>query len=254
MKYAIISDAHANPLALAAALTDAHRRRCDRFVLLGDMTGYGYDVVDVVRIVRENFDVVLMGNHDSACVGLEPWMEVHTNKNYHVDVLQRGELSSDDVEWIKALPYLHVEGNAAFVHGDFTCPEAWRYVFYPQDAIMNMMERDEQLLFCGHTHHAEAWELSPDMSLSVRHSYPRPKRMERSVSKTFMVKTGCRYVINVGSVGYPRFDTCSTYVIYDEGAHRITFRHMPFDLGAYAEKLSGKGISIPFWLDDLLHL
>ena len=72
MKYAIMSDAHANPLALETALADARAARCGKFILLGDVTGYGYDPKRTLDIVRRNFDVVLMGNHDSACAGLEP--------------------------------------------------------------------------------------------------------------------------------------------------------------------------------------
>ena len=76
MKYAIMSDVHANPRALKVALEDARRLGCEKYVLLGDVTGYGYDVKTALAEVRKNFDVVLMGNHDSACVGLEPVWEV----------------------------------------------------------------------------------------------------------------------------------------------------------------------------------
>ncbi len=49
------------------------------------MTGYGYDPKATLEIVRTNFDVVLMGNHDSACVELEPEWEVQMNNNYDFD-------------------------------------------------------------------------------------------------------------------------------------------------------------------------
>ena len=76
MKYAIMSDVHANPAALEKALKDARAVGCEKFILLGDITGYGYDPKRALELVRENFDVVLMGNHDSACLGLEPEWEV----------------------------------------------------------------------------------------------------------------------------------------------------------------------------------
>ena len=79
MKYAIMSDVHANPKALETALSDARAAGCDKFILLGDVTGYGYDPKKTLELVRANFDVVLMGNHDSACVGLEPEWEVKMN-------------------------------------------------------------------------------------------------------------------------------------------------------------------------------
>ena len=249
MRYAVISDAHANPLALEAALADARKRRCDRFVFLGDVTGYGYDVRTTVRLVRENFDVVLMGNHDSACVGLESLLEVHLNKNYHVDLMHRDELDGEDIEWLKSLPRVHSEADAAFVHGDFTCPEAWLYITTYQDAAHNLSSRSESVLFSGHTHRALALECSEDGGARLR--YPSHSGND-AVTKTIPIKNECRYVVNVGSVGYPRADRCSTYVIYDAEARRLTFRRIPIDIPAYAEKLVGHGINLPLWLSDAL--
>ena len=253
MKYAVMSDVHANPEALKTALEDARRRRCEKFVLLGDVTGYGYDVVETERIARDSFDVVLMGNHDSACVGLEPWMDVHTNRNYFLDLRQHDQLPDGELSWLRGLPYVHSTKDAAFVHGDFTSPQSWRYLFAPQVVAANLVMRVEQILFCGHTHHAAAWEYLPRAkTLRIRHAFERGTRLEMAVSKGFKVKDGCRYVVNVGSVGYPRFDTCSSYVIYDDVSRRITFRHLPFDLRAYAERMAAHGIPIPLWLEDAM--
>ena len=102
MKYAIMSDAHANPQALETALADARAAKCGKFILLGDVTGYGYDPKRTLELVRENFDVVLMGNHDSACVELEPEWEVITNYNYDFDRMARELL----VPWSTAKMYL----------------------------------------------------------------------------------------------------------------------------------------------------
>ena len=157
MRCAVMSDAHANPLALKAALADARRRRCRKFLFLGDTTGYGYAVTETLRLIRENFDVVLMGNHDSACVGLEPWLEVHANRNYHVDLMHREELDEEELRWLRNLPYFHVEGEAAFAHGDFTDPPAWNYILGPREAVASLAAQKERILFCGHTHHAAAW-------------------------------------------------------------------------------------------------
>lgn len=249
MRYAVMSDAHANPLALETALADARKRRCEKFVFLGDVTGYGYDVKETVRLVRENFSVVLMGNHDSACAGLEPWMEVHMNRNYHVDLIHRTELSEAEIQGLKALPYVHAEGNAAFVHGDFTCPAAWHYIFSPQDAVVNLTVQPEQILFCGHTHHAAALEMTEGGTARILYS-PGPE--PEACVKSFPIKASSRYVVNVGSVGYPRCEFCSTYVIYDTALRRVTFRHLPVDIPAYAEKLKAQGIRLPLWLSDVV--
>lgn len=252
MRYAVMSDVHANPAALAAALADARRRGCSRFVMLGDTTGYGYDVKEATRLVRESFDVVLMGNHDSACLGLEPEMEVMCNRNYHVDVKQRGQLSEEELAWLRARPYLHIEGDMAFVHGDFTVPPAWNYIFYPRDVAVNLFSRTERILFCGHTHHASAWELAAGPVLRPRLMRYLSNPAVRADTRSFALKGGSRYVVNVGSVGHPRADRCSVYVMYDSDADRLTFRRLPVDLKAYAADLDKGGIDKPRWLCEAL--
>ena len=69
MRYAIISDIHANPVALEVALADARSHQVDRVVCLGDVVGYGPDPVEAVALCRSSCDVVLMGNHDAAVAG-----------------------------------------------------------------------------------------------------------------------------------------------------------------------------------------
>lgn len=248
----MMSDVHANPAALAAAVADARSRGCSRFVLLGDVTGYGYDVKGALKLVRENFDVVLMGNHDSACLGLEPKYEVSSNRNYWVDVMQREVLSEDERGWLRDRPYLHIEGDMAFVHGDFTNPSAWNYVFSIQAAIVSFFSRTERILFCGHTHHAAAWEMHGSGFVRPRLLRHLSRPAVRADTRSFALKGGSRYVVNVGSVGHPRADRCSTYVIYDSDADRLTFRRLPVDLVAYAAALDGAGVDQPLWLHDAI--
>ena len=252
MTYAIMSDVHANPAALEAAVADARKRGCGRFVLLGDITGYGYDVKSALKLVRENFDVVLMGNHDSACLGLEPEYEVSCNRNDRVDVMQREVLSEDERGWLRGRPYLHEEGDMAFVHGDFTNPAAWNYVFSIQAAVVSFFSRTERILFCGHTHHAAAWEMQGGRAVRPRLFRHLSRPAVRADTRSFALKDGSRYVVNVGSVGHPRADRCSTYVIYDSDANRLAFRRLPVDIVAYAAAIDKAGVDQPLWLHDAI--
>ena len=124
-----MSDVHANPKALNTALDDARRLGCEKFILLGDVTGYGYDPKESLEIVRKNFDVVLMGNHDSACVGREPEWEVMTNNNYDLDRMAREQLTEEERQWLREREYLYEEAGFACAHGDFSQPRAWNYIF-----------------------------------------------------------------------------------------------------------------------------
>ena len=252
MKYAIMSDVHANPAALEAALADARSLGCERFVMLGDTTGYGYDAKRALDLVRESFDIVLMGNHDSACLGFEnrPWDLA--NPNYDLDRSQRSSLSDGDVKWLQGRRPLRVDGGMAFAHGDFTDPKAWNYIMGAEDAAASFEARRERLLFCGHTHHAEVWSVSRSR-LVTRPSEGRVKSPPSAPELLeFARKEGARYIVNVGSVGYPRRDLCTTYAVCDPAADSFAIRRLPFDFKGYVKSMLSLGVNLPLWLYDLL--
>lgn len=68
---AVISDVHANLPALEAVLDDIEARGIERVWCLGDTVGYGASPVECLRLVREQCELVLAGNHDLAAVGDE---------------------------------------------------------------------------------------------------------------------------------------------------------------------------------------
>ena len=192
MRYAVMSDVHANPQALERALADARAQGCETFFMLGDTTGYGYDVVRAA--------------------------------------------------------------SAVFVHGELTRPRAWNYMLDENAARVNFaaLAPHEQVLFCGHTHHAAAWSLSPRGRVYAKYERRLEMPTLRAESISFRLKPGWRYVVNVGSVGYPRVDFCSVYAIYDPERHQITYRRLPFDFKHYIESMIARGLPLPWWLEELL--
>lgn len=253
MKYAIMSDVHANPRAFAVALADAKSRGCVRHILLGDLTGYGYDASESIVMAQRACDVVLMGNHDSACLDLETDVGSLLNPNYALDHRQRKQITDAQVKWLRSRPYSHEEENLAFAHGDFVNPRAWNYVFDTSGAVRNFLSNPADLLFCGHTHHAAAWEMIPEKGIfrpkcddKLTHPAVKPE------SISFTAREARRYLVNVGSVGYPRNDLCMTYVIYDSDSRRVTFRRLPFDFKSYIMDMIAHKVSLPDWLQELL--
>ena len=247
-----MSDVHANPAALETALEDARMNGCGMFILLGDMTGYGYDAKSVVERCMDSFDVVLLGNHDAVCTGLDAGVHVILNRNYDVDRMQRAELSDGELEWIRGRECAYEGRGFVCVHGDAMAPRAWGYILGPEDAERNFRHFTERILFCGHSHHAAAWELSQDGLVHER----LDERLSLPVAEPESVclelgDTG-RYIVNVGSVGYPRSDLCTVYGVYDDEAGMVTFRRLPFDFDGYVKAKASRGHDLPAWLARLM--
>jgi len=219
MVYAVVSDAHANPVMLQTALADAKSAGAERFVFLGDASGRNGGAEETVKLVKAGFDVALMGNHDLVCAGLVPGADepgaVHGD-----DFAQGAALPAELSEWMKARPYFHSERDAAFVHGSFVHPEYFDYVMDPDTALKSFRARSERFLFVGHVHMAKIWELEPGGRVNEI-DVPSPEEAFQSFG--FLSADGCRYLVNAGSIGSPR-DGYASYVVWDSDSGRITFR------------------------------
>jgi predicted phosphodiesterase len=236
MRHAIISDIHANVAALRTVLVDAQDMHADRVVCLGDVLGYGPDPVQALETVYSRVHVCLAGNHDDAVCG-------RCSTEYFNDFAaaavarQRKSLTSSALDWLKKLPYTYECGDFACAHGDFSDPEAFNYILEPDDALPSWDVRAEQLLFVGHTHQPGIFVIGES---GVAH------RLEPA---DFTLEDGKRYIVNVGSVGYPRSGLCrSFYCIYDDVSRAVFFRSLPFDLDGYREKMGGKGLDEAPWV------
>ena len=252
VRYAVMSDAHANPVALEAALADAREQGCVKFLFLGDVTGYGYDAKKTLSIVRKNFDVALLGNHDSACLGRELSMADVMNPNYDLDRFQHDLLTKTDLKWLGSRRHFRAVDGMALAHGDFVRPEAWNYILGRQDALDNFASRTESLMFCGHTHHCAVWELSADGKVSCPSEAMARMPATEPETVEFKRAEGARYIVNVGSVGYPRNDLCATYAICDPSEGSFALRRLPFDFESYIAGMIDRNLDLPLWLRRIL--
>lgn len=215
---AIISDIHANAIALDAVLADAESCGAERVICLGDVVGYGPEPEQTATRIRQVAAASLAGNHDDAVAGrLDPSDFI----DLAADAVSRHReaLSHENIEWLKNLPYVYRGWNFACAHGDFTAPESFEYVTDVESAKANFAARPEQMLFVGHSHVPEIFLVGVSGNV-----YELPPT-------DFTMEDGKRYIVNPGSVGYPRTDgsTCeSTYVLYDDSERTVTFRRLPF--------------------------
>lgn len=226
MKYAIISDIHANLEALDYVLKDAQAHGAKQIVCLGDVVGYGPRPAETLARVRETCTTILAGNHDDAVSGRG---DASTFIDLAGDAVQRHRevLSPEALSWLKNLPYTAEIDGALCTHGDVFDPPKFYYVEEEKDATANFGSTDAQLIFVGHTH-------VPCLFLTGRSG-----TVYKTDAQDFTLEDGKRYIVNPGSVGYPRETNgqCySSYVIYDAAERTVTYRFLPFSVASVMQR------------------
>lgn len=226
MRYAVISDLHANESALRRVLADAGKRGVDKVVCLGDVVGYGPLPEETVALARASCAVVLAGNHDDAVSGrgdASSFIDLAGDAvGRHRETLSRGSL-----DWLRSLPYACEFDGAAAAHGDLVDPPKFYYVENADDAGENFRATDAKLLFVGHTH-------VPALFVVGRSGTPL-----QAPPQDFTLEEHKRYIVNPGSVGYPRESNgeCrSSYAIYDSKAGTVTFHYLPFSVSSVMQR------------------
>ena len=226
MKYAIISDVHANETALRAVLDDAKRHGAEKIVCLGDVVGYGPLPAEALALVRKECFIVLAGNHDDAVSG-------RGDASTFIDLAKeaverhRAALSEEDVEWLKSLPYTCTLDKAVAAHGDVYDPPKFYYILDEKGAEANFAATDARLGSVGHTH-------EPAIFLTGRSG-----AVYKTEPQDFTIEEHKRYIVNPGSVGYPRDNggKCfSSYVLYDSTERTVTFRYLPFQVSSVMQR------------------
>ncbi len=236
MRYAFISDVHANLTALQSVLNDISRLKVDKIICLGDTMGYGPQPVETLELIYQVAEIHLLGNHDAAVCGkLNP---VIFSPSARKAVLKHREMvGGQALKWLESMPLTLKAPDFQCAHGDFSKPGAFHYIISEADALPSWNSTHEQLLFVGHTHLAAIYVIGQS---GLPH-YLDPC--------DFILEKGKRYIINPGTVGYPRSGKFeSTYCIYDSEEKSIVFRHLPFDYIAYNRSLTAAGFDEIPWI------
>jgi len=230
MRYALVSDIHANLQAWNAVLIDIRSRDIDRMICLGDIVGYGPDPARVLESVHANVDHLVLGNHDAVVCGKMDGALFDAGAREIID-WTRGRLADRAVAFLATLPLtLRAEGFRC-AHGEFSDPASYEYIIDPEDALPSWKAVDEQLLFVGHTHR-------PALFLLGASGTPRMVRPQ-----DFAVEAGKRYIVNVGSTGQPRDgEARASYCVLDTEQRSIYWHWVPFDLDAYRDALAEAGV------------
>jgi diadenosine tetraphosphatase ApaH/serine/threonine PP2A family protein phosphatase len=226
MRVGIFSDTHANYEALCAVVQAFEKERIDRYVCLGDTVGYGGSPNECCDVIREIAAFTILGNHDAAVAGRMDYSYYYDAArqalDFHAEVL-----STENMDWLKSLPYQRREGDLYYCHGSPLNLEEFEYIFAPEQAArcLPIWEELGEVTFIGHSHLCKAFALSRDEVFEV-------------VAPKFAIRQGHRYIISVGSVGQPRdYDNRASYTVYDTDERTFEFKRVAYDIETAANKI-----------------
>src|SRR6188474_29848 len=228
MRFAIISDVHANLEALEAVTADARQRRCTHFVCLGDVVGYNANPAECIELVRELDCPVVKGNHDEQAT-FPASSERFNELAERAIEWTRERLNEPDREWLRGLPLQRRVHDFTIVHATLDTPGQWGYVFNNLDAVASFTYQRTTVCFFGHTH--------------VPMIFVRDAGVTRVVTEHLTIESGKKYFINVGSVGQPRDgDPRAAYCIFHIDQNVVEQRRVTYDLPATQRKIIEAGL------------
>ncbi len=234
MRSLILSDLHANLEALRAVLAAASGAY-DRIVCCGDLVGYGADPNAVVEWARREVSLVVRGNHDKACCGLEDmeWFNVAART---ADEWTRAQLTPENLDYLLNLPKGPVSaGGFDILHG--APADEDEYLIHVHEAAYAYRYLAVPLSFFGHTHHQGGFVFHSNGVQQLRKLAPGVDQYD------LRLEPGFTYLLNPGSVGQPRdHDNRAAFLIHDDQAAVASFRRVDYPIEAAQEKIFRAGL------------
>lgn len=246
MRFALLSDIHGNLHALEATLTHARQQQVQRFMVLGDLVGYGAhpaEVVERIMLLTEEGAEVLKGNHDAIAVAPPA---TATTIGDATALWTHQHLSPTQRQWLDALPLTLHRGNALFVHASADRPELWRYVYDAHAAASSLDAATQwpgvRYVFGGHVHHQSLYYRGSANALML--FTPQP-------GVAVPVPSHRQWLGTIGSVGQPRDGKpLAMYAVFDTDRAQLTFHRVPYDHFAAATAIRKAGLP-EFFADRL---
>lgn len=225
MRYAIVSDIHANWQAWSAVRDDIFRRDADTMICLGDIVGYGPSPVRVFADLMEHCENVVLGNHDAAAAGKLD-LDMFNDQARRSTEWTAAQFGPEDLERLGSAPLTLEAEDILFVHAETPSPEEFGYVETKEDASACFAATDARFIFIGHTHIPLVFALRPDGTISV------------TKEPLTRAEPGTRYLVNVGSVGDPGDGSVlASYCVFDSETGEIHLNKVAFDVSAFRAEL-----------------
>ncbi len=227
MRILIISDIHANAVALTAVIAEAGA--FDSLWCLGDVVGYGPEPNECISILSRYDPLCLAGNHDWVVIDKLDAEEFNADAR-RAALWTREQLTAEHLEWLRALPERVPTQLDKFtlVHGSPRHP-IWEYVLTPAVARSNFQSFDTPYCLMGHTHVPVMFRYREDKHTVAAVPFPEDKPYQFGQE---------RVMINPGSVGQPRDgDPRASFAVLDTDSMTLIHRRVEYDISATQAKM-----------------
>lgn len=234
MRLGIISDIHANELALEACLAGLERLAVERLVILGDVVGYGPDpeavTQRVIGLVGQGA-ICLMGNHDAAAAGARASM----NEAAAAAIAwTRPRLSPASLAFLSRLPMTASLEELLFVHAEASSPASWTYVTDAAAAMHSLLAVQARVTFCGHVHRPQLYCLTATAKV-ISHTPVTGTAVPLSPQRQWLAVAG--------AVGQPRDgNPAAAFITYDTASRDLTFHRAGYDHETTAQRVRDAGL------------
>lgn len=234
MLLGIISDVHANALALEACLAACTQLGVQRLIFLGDIIGYGADPEAVTQRVADLVGqgaLCLMGNHDAAATGARTSMNDAAAAAIE---WTKPRLSEASRRFLGQLPMTAVFDDLLFVHAEASAPASWIYVTDAAAAMRSIMAVPQRVTFCGHVHRPQLYGLTATAKV-VAHTPVTDAPVPLSPQRQWLAVAG--------AAGQPRDgNPAAAFLTYDTASRTLTFRRAAYDYEAASERVRAAGL------------
>ncbi len=220
MRVAVISDIHANLIALQEVLKDIENENCEQIICLGDLLLAGPQPISTMGFVRQQNWIIVQGNTDKLIAEYGQDVVDMLKEKYPVManalVDDMNYVTDEDKEFLKNLPPLleaDIDGvKILLTHGS---PRANNEDILPNRPLEEIEEiiagTDVDLILCGHTHVPCGYQT-----------------------------TNKQTVVNVGSVGRPMTPTplaCYAVIDLENGVFNIRHKFVDYNREKAAEQV-----------------
>jgi len=227
VRVGLLSDIHANLVALEAVLTALGS--VDALWVTGDTVGYGPDPADTLALLVERRALLVQGNHDRA-VATGEGLEYFHDRAAEAALLHQRWLSSADRDALAALPTVAKTSGFTLCHGSLRDP-LWEYVTTTRAAGATLQLAETDHCCNGHTHIPAFFHLAADGAKATHIVEGAALRLEE------------RTLINAGSVGQPRDgDQRAAYAVIDTMPGTVTFYRASYRVDETQRRIRARGL------------